>query len=45
MELLDVRFNKPQEFIQVAGGGGENVCGVFVFRFEIALRTSLATIA
>jgi hypothetical protein len=31
--LLDVRLNEPQEFIQIAGSGGEDVRGVFVFGF------------
>ncbi|WP_376712495.1 hypothetical protein, partial [Acinetobacter baumannii] len=31
--LLDVGFNEPQEFIQIAGSRGEDICSVFVFCF------------
>nr|MDQ6120186.1 hypothetical protein [Klebsiella pneumoniae subsp. pneumoniae] len=43
--LLDVGFNEPQEFIQIAGSRGEDICSVFVFASSIALRTSFATTA
>lgn len=33
MDLFDIRFDKPQEFIQVAGSGGQDICGVVIFRF------------
>lgn len=29
--LLDVGFNEPQEFIQIAGSRGEDICSVLVF--------------
>ena len=32
-ELFDVRFDEPQELIQIAGRGGEDICCIFVFRF------------
>lgn len=31
--LCDVGFDEPQEFIQVAGGGGKDIGGVFIFCF------------
>ena len=31
--LLDIRFNEPQEFIQIAGGRGENIRSILVFGF------------
>lgn len=33
MDLFDVRLDKPQEFIQVARRGGQDICGVVIFRF------------
>lgn len=33
MDLFDVRLDKPQEFIRVARRGGQDICGVVIFRF------------
>ena len=33
MDLFDVRLDKPQEFIQVARRGGQDICGVVIVRF------------
>jgi len=31
--LFDVSFDKPQVLIQIAGSGGKDICGIFIFRF------------
>ncbi len=32
--LLDIRFDKPQEFIKIARGGCKNISGIFVAHFR-----------
>ena len=33
MGLFDVRFDEPQEFVEIAGSGSKDIRGIFVFCF------------